>query len=49
MELIPTWEAISCSATQDILNILWNLKVYYGVSIWMEILNLKFDRPPNIT
>jgi hypothetical protein len=26
MELIPSWEATSCPATQEILSILWNQK-----------------------
>jgi hypothetical protein len=31
MELNPSWEADSCSATQKIPSTLWNPKVYYPV------------------
>jgi hypothetical protein len=31
MEPNPFWEAASCSATQEIRNILWNQKVHYSV------------------
>jgi hypothetical protein len=31
MELSPSLEASGCAATQELLNILWNLKVHYRV------------------
>jgi hypothetical protein len=31
MELSPSWEAVTCAATQEILSILWNPKVHYRV------------------
>jgi hypothetical protein len=31
MELSPSWETVSCAATYELPNILWNLKVYYPV------------------
>jgi hypothetical protein len=31
MELSPSWEAASCAATQELLNILWNPKFHYRV------------------
>jgi hypothetical protein len=31
MELSPTWEAVKCAATQELLSILWNTKVHYRV------------------
>jgi hypothetical protein len=31
MELSPSWEATSCSVTEEFLNILWNPKVNYHV------------------
>jgi hypothetical protein len=31
MELSPSSEAASCTATQEFLNILWNLKLHYRV------------------
>jgi hypothetical protein len=31
MELSPSWEAASCAAIQELLNMLWNLKVHYRV------------------
>jgi hypothetical protein len=31
MEQSPSWEANSFSATQEILRILWNPKVYYSI------------------
>jgi hypothetical protein len=31
MELSPSWEAANCSATQEILSILWNPKVHNHV------------------
>jgi hypothetical protein len=30
-ELNPSWEAASCADTQELPNILWNLKVHYRV------------------
>jgi hypothetical protein len=30
-ELRPPWEAVSCAATQELPNILWNPKVYHHV------------------
>jgi hypothetical protein len=31
MEMSPSWEAASCAATQEFLNILWNPKVHCRV------------------
>jgi hypothetical protein len=31
MELRPSWEEVSCADTQELPNILWNLKVHYRV------------------
>jgi hypothetical protein len=31
MDLNPSWQADSCSAAQEIANILWNLKIHYRV------------------
>jgi hypothetical protein len=31
MELSPSWETISCIVTQELLSILWNLKVCYRI------------------
>jgi hypothetical protein len=31
MELSPSWEAVSCAATQELRSILWNPKVHYRV------------------
>jgi hypothetical protein len=31
MELNPSWEDVSCVATQQLYSILWNPKVYYCV------------------
>jgi hypothetical protein len=31
MGLSPSWEAASCAATEELANILWNLKVHYHV------------------
>jgi hypothetical protein len=31
MELSPSWEAVNCAATQELLSILWNPKVHYCV------------------
>jgi hypothetical protein len=31
MEQNPSWESVSCPATQGFPNILWNSKVYYRV------------------
>jgi hypothetical protein len=31
MELSPSWEAASCAATLELLNILWNPQFHYRV------------------
>jgi hypothetical protein len=31
MELSRSWKAASCAAAQELLNILWNLRVHYRV------------------
>jgi hypothetical protein len=31
MELKPSAKAVTCAATQELLNILWKLKIYYHV------------------
>jgi hypothetical protein len=33
MERIPSWEANSRSAVQEISSLLWNLKLYYRIRI----------------
>jgi hypothetical protein len=30
-ELSPSWEAVNCAATQELISILWNPKVHYRV------------------
>jgi hypothetical protein len=37
MELNPSGEVVSCSVTQDCPNILWNLKINFGVC-WLKIM-----------